>query len=124
MSVEDVRQASDRFYAALNRGINGDTSEMFEICSHAADVTTMHPLGGRQTGWPEVRATWEMAAGAIDGGPQAAERQRRFPHLDLAHEGHRAGHGAEAGVKMLGHAPFPRSSSAGPRRHRHGKEAA
>jgi ketosteroid isomerase-like protein len=68
MSVEEVRQASDRFYAALNRGINGDTSEMFDICSHADDVTTMHPLGGRQIGWAEVRATWEMAASAIDGG--------------------------------------------------------
>jgi ketosteroid isomerase-like protein len=68
MSVENVRQASDRFYAALNRGINGDTSEMFDICSHADDVTTMHPLGGRQIGWSEVRTSWEMAAGAVDGG--------------------------------------------------------
>lgn len=68
MSVEEVRQASDRFYAALNRGINGDTSTMFDTCSHADDVTTMHPLGGRQTGWAEVRASWEMAAGAIAGG--------------------------------------------------------
>ena len=68
MSVEEVRQASDRFYAALNRGLNGDTSEMFDICSHADDVTTMHPLGGRQIGWPDVRSSWEMAAGAVDGG--------------------------------------------------------
>jgi ketosteroid isomerase-like protein len=68
MSVEEVRQASDRLYAALNRGINGDTSEMFDVCSHAADVTTMHPLGGRQIGWPEVRESWEMATGAISGG--------------------------------------------------------
>lgn len=28
----------------------------------------MHPLGGRQTGWPEVRETWEMAANAISEG--------------------------------------------------------
>lgn len=68
MSVEDVRQASDRLYAALNRGINGDTSAMFDLCSHAGDVTTIHPLGGRQIGWPEVRASWEMATGAISGG--------------------------------------------------------
>jgi ketosteroid isomerase-like protein len=68
MSVDAVRQASDRFYAALNRGLTGDTSEMFEICSHADDVTTMHPLGGRQIGWFEVRSSWEMAAGAVDGG--------------------------------------------------------
>ncbi len=68
MSVENVRQASDRFYAALNRGLTGDASEMFDICSHADDVTTMHPLGGRQSGWPEVRASWEMAVSAISGG--------------------------------------------------------
>ncbi|RIK41842.1 MAG: DUF4440 domain-containing protein [Chloroflexi bacterium] len=68
MSVEEVRQASVRFYVALNRGINGDTSEMFAVCSHGDDVTAMHPLGGRQLGWAEVRASWEMAAGAVSGG--------------------------------------------------------
>ena len=68
MSVEEVRQASDRFYAALNRGMTGETSGMFDICSHADDVTTMHPLGGRQIGWPEVLSSWEMAFHAISGG--------------------------------------------------------
>jgi uncharacterized protein (TIGR02246 family) len=68
VSVEEVRQASDRFYAALNRGMAGNTSEMFDVCSHADDVTIMHPLGGRQIGWPEVRASWEMAANAVNGG--------------------------------------------------------
>lgn len=64
MSVDEVRQASDRFYAALNRFFSGDTAEMLDICSHGDDATTMHPLGGRQTGWPEVRSVWEMAASA------------------------------------------------------------
>lgn len=68
MSIEDVRQASDRFYAALNQGMMGDTSEMVAICSHADDVSTMHPLGGRQIGWPEVRSSWEMASHAISSG--------------------------------------------------------
>jgi ketosteroid isomerase-like protein len=68
MSIEEVRQASDQFYAALRRGLTGDTSEMFAACSQADDVTTMHPLGGRQIGWSEVRASWEMAASALDGG--------------------------------------------------------
>jgi len=68
MSAEEVCQASDRFYAAMNRGINGDPSAMFDLCSHADDVTTMHPMGGRQIGWPDVRASWEMAGGSIDGG--------------------------------------------------------
>jgi ketosteroid isomerase-like protein len=71
MSVEEVRQASDRFYAALNQGLTGDTSEIFNSCSHADDVTTMHPLGGRQTGWPEVSGSWEMAVNAVSGGSVA-----------------------------------------------------
>src|SRR5262245_45698366 len=77
MSVEEVRQASDRFYAVLNRGINGDISdEMFDIFSHADHVTAMHPMVGRQIGWPEFRASFEMAAGAVDGGSVEASDLR------------------------------------------------
>jgi len=69
MSVEEVRQASDRLYAAMNRAINGDIDdEMFNVFSHTDDVTAMHPMGGRQLGWPEVRASYEMAAAGVDDG--------------------------------------------------------
>jgi ketosteroid isomerase-like protein len=69
MSVEEVRQASDQIYAMMNQAINGDISDvMFDIFSHADDVSVMHPVGGRQVGWPEVRASYEMAAGAATGG--------------------------------------------------------
>ena len=68
MSVDEVRQASDQFYAALRQGIGGDPSAMFEICSHGDDVTTMHPIGGRQVGWSQVRNIWDMAAHAMTGG--------------------------------------------------------
>jgi len=69
MSVEEVRQASDRFYATLNRALNGEiTDDMLDIFSHADDVTMMHPTGGRQVGWPEVRSSFEMAMGAASGG--------------------------------------------------------
>ena len=47
MAVEDeIRQASEQFYAALNREINGDPGPMLEVWSHGSDVSTMHPLGG------------------------------------------------------------------------------
>src|SRR5215207_9063453 len=63
MAVEDeIRQASEQFYAALNRMINGDPEPMMEVWSHSSDVATMHPPGGRQTGWEEVRASWEQGA--------------------------------------------------------------
>jgi ketosteroid isomerase-like protein len=69
MAVEDeIRQASEQFYAALNREINGDPGPMVEVWSHGSDVATMHPLGGRELGWEEVQAGWEQAAQAISEG--------------------------------------------------------
>jgi ketosteroid isomerase-like protein len=63
MALEDeIRQASEQFYEALNRAINGDPGPMMEVWSHGSDVTAMHPLGGRETGWEEVRASWEQVA--------------------------------------------------------------
>jgi ketosteroid isomerase-like protein len=65
MAVEDeIRQASEQFYAALNRTLNGDPGPMEEIWSHGSDVSIMHPFGGRMLGWEEVRASWEQAAEA------------------------------------------------------------
>jgi len=69
MAVEDeIQQASERFYAAINRAINGDPAPMREVWSHGSDATTMHPLGGRETGWEEARASWEQAAQAFSDG--------------------------------------------------------
>ena len=69
MGTEDeVRQASEQFYAALNRALNGDPGPMEEIWSHGSDVSAMHPFGGRMLGWEEVRSSWEQAAQAFSGG--------------------------------------------------------
>ena len=66
MALEDeIRQASEQFYEALNRMINGDPEPMMEVWSHGADVATMHPTGGRQIGWEEVRASWEQGAQGV-----------------------------------------------------------
>jgi len=54
----EVRQASDRFYAALDSMFTGDMKGMEEIWSHAADVTDMGPFGGREMGWDAVQATF------------------------------------------------------------------
>jgi ketosteroid isomerase-like protein len=63
MTIEnEVRAASEKFYAALNRMINGDAGPLGDIWSHSATVTTMHPIGGRQVGWDEVRGSWEQVA--------------------------------------------------------------
>jgi ketosteroid isomerase-like protein len=63
MSTEDkVRKASEQFYAALNRMLNGDAGPLSDIWSHSASVTTMHPIGGREVGWDQVRGPWEQVA--------------------------------------------------------------
>jgi len=74
MAVEDeIRQASEQFYAALNRTINGDSGSMMEVWSHGSDVTVLHPLGGRETGWREVRASWEQVAQEFSEGQVSIE---------------------------------------------------
>jgi ketosteroid isomerase-like protein len=69
MSAQDeVSKASAEFYAALNRLVGGDTVSMTDIWSHSAAVTAMHPIGGRQVGWDEVRESFAQVAGLASGG--------------------------------------------------------
>jgi ketosteroid isomerase-like protein len=65
---DDVRAASDQFYGALEAMANGDASSMGDIWSHEDDVTTMHPIGGREEGWEAVRGSWEGVASASTDG--------------------------------------------------------
>jgi ketosteroid isomerase-like protein len=59
MSKEDeVRQASDQFYAGLTRMIEGDLSVLEGIWSHDETVTAMHPVDGREVGWEAVRESF------------------------------------------------------------------
>jgi ketosteroid isomerase-like protein len=82
-AVEDeIRQASEQFYAALNRMLNGDPGPIMEVWSHDSDVATMHPLGGRETGWEEVRASWEQVAQAFSGGQVPLEDMVVVPLSD------------------------------------------
>ncbi len=65
---EDVRSASKEFYAALNRMLAGDASSLGDIWSHSSTVTTMHPIGGRQVGWEQVKASFDEVARSSTGG--------------------------------------------------------
>ena len=65
---DDVRAASDRFYSALEAMANGDASSMADIWSHEDDVTTMHPIGGREEGWEAVNGSWTGVASASTDG--------------------------------------------------------
>ena len=69
MSTEnEVRNASEQFYAALNRMVNGDAGPLADIWSHSTAVTTLQPVGGRQVGWDEVRESWEQMAQMLSEG--------------------------------------------------------
>ena len=84
MSSEDeVRAASARFYEALSRL---DISQLQDVWSQSNTVTTMHPMGGEEVGWPEVRTSFEQAAGAMSDMHVELADQRIQTGEDLAYE--------------------------------------
>lgn len=83
---EEVRKASDRFYLALNRMANGDNGLMGEAWSNGSDVTTMHPVGGREVGWDAVRTSFEQVAGIASDGKIGLKDQRIRVVGEVAYE--------------------------------------
>ncbi|MCJ7798760.1 MAG: nuclear transport factor 2 family protein, partial [Polaromonas sp.] len=87
MSAEDdVRMASEQFYAALNRMANGDDGPLAEVWSHSPTVTTMHPIGGREVGWEAVRGSFEQVAQRSSDGQIGLKDQRIQILGDMAYE--------------------------------------
>ena len=87
MSAEDeVRKASDQFYAALSRMANGNADALADIWSHGATASAMHPIGGREVGWDAVRTSFEgVAEIASDGKVEIKDRLIRIVG-DMAYE--------------------------------------
>ena len=87
MSTEDdVRRASEQFYAALNRMANGDARPLSDTWSQDASVTAMHPIGGRQVGWDKVRESFEQVAQIASEGRIKLDDQIIQVTGDLAYE--------------------------------------
>lgn len=87
MSTEnEVRKASEQFYAALNRMVNGDAGPLVDIWSHSATVTTMHPIGGREVVWDAVRGSFEQVARLSSDGKVGLNDQFIQVAGDLAYE--------------------------------------
>jgi ketosteroid isomerase-like protein len=69
MSTEQtVREFVERFYAAIERMLNGDPAPMLALWPHGPEATVMHPDGGRQMGWEEVRGAFEGWSSAVASG--------------------------------------------------------
>ena len=83
---DDVRSASTHFYASLNRMVNGDSASMADIWSHSADVTGLHPIGGRVQGWDAVKASFEKVAQLASGGKIELKDQLIRVAGDMAYE--------------------------------------
>jgi ketosteroid isomerase-like protein len=85
-TIDEVRNASKLFYTGLNRMVNGDSGLLAEIWSHNTDVTTMHPIGGRQVGWDAVRASFGQVAGLASAGQVGLKDQLIQVAGDMAYE--------------------------------------
>jgi ketosteroid isomerase-like protein len=96
-AADEVRQASDQFYAALTRMANGDAGPMMEVWSHTSEVSTMHPIGGREVGWEQVQGPWEQVAAMASGGQITLADSLIWVVGDLAYQ-----IGTEAGEIGLG----------------------
>jgi ketosteroid isomerase-like protein len=87
MSTEnEVRKASEQFYAAVNRMVKGDAGSLSDIWSHSAAVTAMHPIGGRQVGWDKVRESFQQVAQIASEGRVELDDQIIQVTGDLAYE--------------------------------------
>jgi ketosteroid isomerase-like protein len=63
-----VRDATGKFYSALQVMFSGDAGPMKDVWSHAADVSFLGPGGKLKRGWPAVLADWEAQAALKLGG--------------------------------------------------------
>lgn len=84
--TDEIRQASEQFYAALNQMANGDPSSMSAVWAHGSDVTALHPIGGRNEGWDETRSAFEQVGSIASGGQVQLRDQMIQVGTDLAYE--------------------------------------
>ena len=82
----EIREISTQFYAALKGMLNGDARALSDVWAHHSFVTAMHPLGGRQVGWAEVRKAWEQIAQRSSGGKVELKDQLIRLAGDVAYE--------------------------------------
>ena len=65
---DEIRNATMRFYVALNSALHSDLNPMNATWSHRADVSNLSAVGGRAVGWNEVHADFQNMARLYPGG--------------------------------------------------------
>lgn len=85
-ALDEIRQASEQFYAALTEMANGEASSMSSVWAHGNDVTALHPIGGRHEGWDETRSSFEQVGSLASGGQVQLRDQMIQVGTDLAYE--------------------------------------
>jgi ketosteroid isomerase-like protein len=85
-AIDEVREASKRFYNALSGMANGDAESLANIWSHSKEVTTLHPIGGREVGWEAVSGSFGKVAELASGGNVELKDQYIQVLGDIAYE--------------------------------------
>ena len=67
-NVEEVREASKKFYESLNRMANGEKDTFADVWSQNGIASAMHPIGGREVGWKAVEKSFNQVAGVASDG--------------------------------------------------------
>ena len=67
-TVDEVREASKKFYAGLNRMANGEKDTLAVAWSQNGAATAMHPIGGREVGWKAVENSFNQVASVASEG--------------------------------------------------------
>jgi ketosteroid isomerase-like protein len=101
-SEQEVRESSAQFYAALNNMLDGNADSLAAVWSHSATVSTLHPIGGSQAGWDEVRGSFEQVAQLATGGRVDLRDQSLQVEGDVAWEvGVEQGQATLAGERIV-----------------------
>ena len=90
-SLNDVLAASKEFYAALNQMAEGDATAMASVWAARGSATAQHPIGGRDTGYDQIIASFAKVAEIAGGG----EIRLEYQVIDLG-----AGMAVETGVEI------------------------
>jgi ketosteroid isomerase-like protein len=85
-TVDEVREASKKFYAGLNRMANGEKDALADAWSNNGSVTAMHPIGGREVGWDAVGGSFNQVAGLAAEGKIELKDQLIHELGDAAYE--------------------------------------